>query len=80
MSSWVTSANRTGSQTPQLLPMVSLLAPLVQRLRTSTMPALVKIGYAMPLVTPNRVRGALRREEWDGGLAALGKVEQRLGK
>ena len=44
------------------------------------MPALVKIGFAMPLVNPNRVRGALRREEWDGGIEALGKVEQRLGK
>ena len=68
------------SHTPQLLPLVSLLAPLVQRLRVSSMPALVKIGFAMPLVNPNRVRGALRREEWDGGIEALGKVEQRLGK
>lgn len=68
------------SQTPQILPLVGLLAPLAHRLRVSSMPALVKIGFAMPLITPNRVRGALRREEWDGGLEALGKVEQRLGR
>lgn len=57
-----------------------LLAPLVHRLRASTLPALVKIGFAMPLVNRDKVRGALRREEWDGAMAALCKVEQRLGK
>jgi len=53
---------------------------MVQRLRTSSLPALIKIGFAMPLVPRNKVRGAMRREEWDGALDALGKVEQRLGK
>lgn len=68
------------SQCPQPLPFTTLLAPLVQRLRTSSIPALIKIGFAMPLVQRNKVRGAMRREEWDGALDALGKVEQRLGK
>jgi len=68
------------SQCPQPLPFTTLLAPLVYRLRTSSLPALIKIGFAMPLVPRNRVRGAMRREEWDGALDALGKVEQRLGK
>lgn len=70
----------TISQTPQLLPLVTIFAPLVQRLRNSTMPALVKIGFAVPLVSSNKVKGALRREDWDRGIEALGKVEQRSGK
>jgi len=52
----------------------------VYRLRTSSLPALIKIGFVLPLVPRNKVRGAMRRQEWDGALDALGKVEQRLGK
>jgi hypothetical protein len=78
------------SQHPTLLPlptaMIDILGSILDRAEESSMPLIRKFARSVPrdayggLTLGKVVYGALRREEWEGGMSAWGKVEQRLGK
>ncbi|WWC67029.1 uncharacterized protein I206_100936 [Kwoniella pini CBS 10737] len=67
-------------QFPSPLPLLHHINPLIQSLRSSSLPFLRKLGHIVSLPVKLDPRGILNKEEWDGAMIAWSKVEQRLGK
>lgn len=67
------------SQHPTPIPLLHNLTPLIQSLRTSSLPFIRKLGYTIS-TPPSPPQGVLSRDEWDGAMNAWSNVEQRLGR
>ena len=79
------------SQHPPSLPL-SPFQPLLSLARRSSLPFIRKLGNLVPIdeeddgeicthaKTGAKIKGVLRREEWDGAMRAWSEVEQRLGR
>ncbi|WRT63460.1 uncharacterized protein IL334_000365 [Kwoniella shivajii] len=67
-------------QYPQPLPLLPYLNPLLNTLRSSSLPFLRKLGYTISLPRKLDPHGLLDKVEWEGAMNAWSKNEQRLGK
>ncbi|WWD22287.1 hypothetical protein CI109_106778 [Kwoniella shandongensis] len=66
-------------QHPTPIPLLHNLTPLIQSLRTSSLPFIRKLGYTISTPPPPS-QSVFSKDEWDGAMTAWSNVEQRLGR